>query len=398
MSEYQYYEFQAIDRPLTNVEIDELRKCSSRARITPTSFVNEYSWGNFRGDRDRWIEKYFDASLYLANWGSRELMLRLPAHLMPMNIASHYVAGDSLTIRAQSGRMVIAFGAQEVDTGEWVEGNGWLASLVPIRTQLIRGDYRALYIGWLLGVQNGDIDDEPEPPVPPNMGALSASLQSLANFLGIDQDLIEVAAQSSESVADSSMTSKDAYAWVAELAEEEKNQMLTRILIGDALRFRDEMIRAFEQSRRPAQEISSKNATARRTAAWLLDAAHRHAREREASAAQKAEEAKLRREHEAGEKRRIYLNSLTGKEEKLWTEVEQRIATKAPKEYDAAIERLIDLRDLAMRKSGSADFSQRTDVLRVKHLRKPAFMQRLKAAGLCQAKETNIKHPRTRQP
>jgi hypothetical protein len=41
MSEYQYYEFQAIDRPLSVKEMSELRSCSTRARITPTSFVND---------------------------------------------------------------------------------------------------------------------------------------------------------------------------------------------------------------------------------------------------------------------------------------------------------------------------------------------------------------------
>jgi hypothetical protein len=42
LSEYQYYEFQAIDRPLTDKEMGVLRACSTRARITPTSFVNDY--------------------------------------------------------------------------------------------------------------------------------------------------------------------------------------------------------------------------------------------------------------------------------------------------------------------------------------------------------------------
>jgi hypothetical protein len=35
VSEYQYYEFQAIDRPLTKDQIQELRSISSRAEITP---------------------------------------------------------------------------------------------------------------------------------------------------------------------------------------------------------------------------------------------------------------------------------------------------------------------------------------------------------------------------
>lgn len=45
MSEYQYYELQAIDRPLTAMEMSDLRSYSTRARITQTSFVNESSWG-----------------------------------------------------------------------------------------------------------------------------------------------------------------------------------------------------------------------------------------------------------------------------------------------------------------------------------------------------------------
>jgi hypothetical protein len=41
MSEYQYYEFLAVDRALTKGEIAEVRKMSSRANITATRFVNE---------------------------------------------------------------------------------------------------------------------------------------------------------------------------------------------------------------------------------------------------------------------------------------------------------------------------------------------------------------------
>ena len=71
MSEYQYYEFQAIDRPLTAQEQATLRKYSSRATITSSRFAVDYSWGDFKGNAAEWMEKYFDAFLYLANWGTR---------------------------------------------------------------------------------------------------------------------------------------------------------------------------------------------------------------------------------------------------------------------------------------------------------------------------------------
>ena len=43
MSEYQYYEFAAIDRPLTREQMSRLRALSTRATITPTRFSNFYT-------------------------------------------------------------------------------------------------------------------------------------------------------------------------------------------------------------------------------------------------------------------------------------------------------------------------------------------------------------------
>ena len=88
MSEYQYYEFLAVDRPLTQDQMRDLRTYSSRAQITPSSFVNVDNSGNFKGKPDKWIEKYFDAFLYLANWGTRWLMLRVPKQLLDPDTAS----------------------------------------------------------------------------------------------------------------------------------------------------------------------------------------------------------------------------------------------------------------------------------------------------------------------
>ena len=55
MSEYRYYEFQAIDRPLGEADMEALRTLSTRAQITATSFTNHYKWGDFKGDPNRLI-------------------------------------------------------------------------------------------------------------------------------------------------------------------------------------------------------------------------------------------------------------------------------------------------------------------------------------------------------
>ena len=66
MSEYQYYEFQAIDRQLTDEEQKALRGYSGRARINPTRFVNSYSYGDFRGDESEWMAK--STSMLSSTW------------------------------------------------------------------------------------------------------------------------------------------------------------------------------------------------------------------------------------------------------------------------------------------------------------------------------------------
>jgi hypothetical protein len=103
MSEYQHYEFPAIDRPLSKKEMSELRSHSTRARITTTSFVNHYEWGSFKGESDVWMEKYFDAFLYLANWGTHMLKLSLPSRLLDPAMA---IKHDSILAprAASSGR------------------------------------------------------------------------------------------------------------------------------------------------------------------------------------------------------------------------------------------------------------------------------------------------------
>ena len=74
VSKYQYYEFLALDKPLTDQQRAELRQLSSRADITATRFVNEYNYGDFRGSPEKLMERYFDGFLYPANWGTRRLM------------------------------------------------------------------------------------------------------------------------------------------------------------------------------------------------------------------------------------------------------------------------------------------------------------------------------------
>tara|TARA_R110000850_G_scaffold153556_2_gene276980 strand:- start:1729 stop:2001 length:273 start_codon:yes stop_codon:yes gene_type:complete len=78
MSEYQYYEFLAVGRPLSVDDQRALRAISTRARITATSFTNHYEWGSLKADPARLLLRYFDLHVYVAMWGSKRLLIRLP--------------------------------------------------------------------------------------------------------------------------------------------------------------------------------------------------------------------------------------------------------------------------------------------------------------------------------
>src|SRR5438093_13055017 len=107
MSEYQYGEFRAVDRPLTNEQILELRRYSSRAEITATTFSVEYNWGDFKGDPHTWMDKYFDAFVHLANWGSRWFTLRVPSDLIDAEVVCEYCDDDYLSYRASDKNLIL---------------------------------------------------------------------------------------------------------------------------------------------------------------------------------------------------------------------------------------------------------------------------------------------------
>ncbi len=132
MSEYQYYEFKAVDKPLTEKDMQALRNLSTRARITPTSLVNEYNWGDFKGNPLKLVERYFDAFLYVANWGTHWFMLKLPRQLVDADLVNKYCSGESAVIHEKGDNLIFEFTSETGDY-EWEEDEGWLSSLISLR-------------------------------------------------------------------------------------------------------------------------------------------------------------------------------------------------------------------------------------------------------------------------
>ena len=115
VSEYQYYEFRAVDRALTTREIGELRTISSRAVISRTSFSNYYTFGDLKADPRESLTRYFDASIYFANWMFVDLAFRYSKNAIDVASIRRYRAGRSLDIRVNGADVTVAISAERED-------------------------------------------------------------------------------------------------------------------------------------------------------------------------------------------------------------------------------------------------------------------------------------------
>jgi hypothetical protein len=353
----------------------ELRSFSTRARITPTSFVNDYQWGDFKGDEDAWMEKYFDAFLYFANWGTRVFRLRLSSRLLDPKIAELYCVSDSASVRVHKGNTILTFHSEEEES-EWPEEEDALSVLIPIRTQLAQGDVRALYVGWLLCAQTGELEEEEtEPPVPPGLGELDGSLERLVDFLRLDTDLLEVAAAASPPLRVPTLTRQAIRTWIAGQPLAGKDDYLERFIA-------EEPAVGVELQRRIVGRNSAVASREPRAGSTLLRMAQELGDERRRAAAARAEAERERREAESAAARSKYLGELIRKEPAVWREIANLIATKHPASYDRAVGLLVDLRDAVAAYGGDASFLTRLRALRREHERKPSLLARIEGAGL----------------
>lgn len=382
MSTYQYYEFQAVDRSLTPGELDALRAISKRATITPTRFQNVYSYGDFGGDPLALMTDFFDAFVYVANWGTHKLMLRLPRADFEPSLAQPYAVEFSFDVHERDDVVILDFDSEGGDDEDyyWItdeEAAAWLPALLPLRAELARGDTRALYLGWLGAAFTHEEEDEVvEPPAPPGLGELSPALKTLASFLRISEDLLAIAAANSPALP-AAPSDDDLRQWISRLPADEKDALLVA-LAADAPRAQADLTRRFHQEMSPPLPAHAGG----RRLVQMLAAAEEHAkvRLRREAAEEAAEQA--RREREAAAAREAYLDSIAGKEEALWEQIPSLIAAMQAREYEQAVQLLTDLRDLAARHDRAGDFTARLAALRQEYAKRRGLMTRLDKAGL----------------
>ncbi len=364
MSEYQYYEFQTLDHPMTPEALAEMRSLSSRVQLTPTSAKFTYNYGNFRGDPYNILAQHFDAMLYITNWGTRQLMFRFPQKTIPAEVMAAYQHPNGLTWSAEGGYIILNIERDnENGDSDWLDDDGLLGGLTQARNDILSGDYRALYLAWLVAAESepeeyDDDDDEGEEdseelreaPVPPGLKTLSSTLKNIMVFFEIDPNLVKAAAQTSP--AAEKLTQKLGES-ISLLSDAEKHDFLRRLLDGEprlniALTHRLRELSGAGNAQLPSGE--------RRTFRQLVDVSEALWDQQQAAEKQKSEQAHLKK-----------LESLAPQEAQLWAKVAELIAEKKVRAYDEAIPHLVNLRDLLTHQGRVAEFQAKLTAIKTQY-------------------------------
>jgi hypothetical protein len=370
MSEYQYYEWQTVDRPLSPIERDAVSGLSSHMETaTSTQAIVTYSWGDFKHDPRQVLLQYFDAYLYMANWGTRRLLFRFPKSVIDPLAIQPYCREDFLSLDLKGNYYILEFSLDDDEPDyEWLEGEGMLGKLTPIREQIMQGDYRALYLSWLKAVSievPEEDNPETEPPIPAGLGKLNSSHQAFIEFFELDEYLVRAAAKASPPLQPASVAPLEKA--LTQLSREECENFLRQVLNNEP-QARMALQKRLEQL---AGTKPASTGQGQRQAGNLFKEAERL--EREA----------LRQKKAAAERKRIQeLLDLAEREEATWRWVESLIGQKQAKPYDEATKLLADLRDLAIYQNRLPQFQERFLVIKEKYSNRPTLMGRFSRAGL----------------
>jgi hypothetical protein len=372
---FSYFNIQRgnpIDRPLDRAAQEALRSISSRAKITATSFTNHYEWGDFKGDPREFMERWFDLHLYLANWGTRRFMMRVPERLLRREDVERFVRDpDRIGVWTFGESLIVDAIRDDVETDdqwdeEWDEGSGWLAALAPLRADVASGDLRLFYLAWLMAVEKELVQDDEVEPLP-GIGPLSGALEAFAGFFGIDPDLVQAAAEGG--TGDATIPEGRMREALAGIGEDEKTELLLRVIEGDG--------HVAAELKRRIRERPATPGAAGRTVGALRGRAREIAAARDRAEAERREAERRREAALAEEARRVRLAALKHRGAKVWQEIETEIARRNPSGYDRATSLLSDLQALAVEEGSQDDFDHRLESLRARHGSKGRFIERL---------------------
>ncbi|NOQ14664.1 MAG: hypothetical protein GQ583_09350 [Methyloprofundus sp.] len=368
MSEYQYYEFKAIDNALNENQKAELHQLSSRAEVSShhASFV--YHYGDFRGNVEQLMQSSFDAMVYLSNWGNKRLMFRLPCDLVDTCEWRDFFISEAIekTLCSDKQNFILDFNFQDEDSDSWTEGEGWLDDLCELRNDIIGGDFRVLYLAWLKACQllpywDDGADKIYEPLVPAGLNDLNPALKQFILYVELDEQLVNAAAQKSPNLT---VKIRDTKSLIAQLSPQEQQQFLVKLSNNEA-NLSAALNHRLNKLNQSEPAITSTK-IAPRTYQELTEIA-----EDLTLRAEKKQQEKIKKDRENE------LKSLLGQQEMMWRAVDDFIEQKNSSAYNKALKHLITLHELAAFEKKGTEFNQRILKLKETYSRRRGLLERL---------------------
>lgn len=347
MSEYQYLEFQAVDRPLNDKQLAFAERQSSRAEVSRRSLTVEYHYSDFRGDVDGLLRSGFDVFLHYANFGVREIRLRLPGGFPFRKIVwSKFVDGERLKwskdATGKGGILKLLPYHEAGEIEEAWEFDEYVDAAIQIRERLIAGDLRGLYLLWLCAADDdyNDPNETIEPPVPHGIAELPGRSENLLTFFGLDTLLLKAAAEGVENTPANVALDNALEDWVRSLSVEQSKALLTRFLVEDSQAIKTETLAEI----RDAQPSISWPATEKkRTFNQLLERCNM-LRSEETRIRQQEADAKAKREAAKAEKERLArMKEMVASPAKWLRKAEEMAKARGTENYKAAADILADL-------------------------------------------------------
>jgi hypothetical protein len=350
MSEFQYVAFRALDAPVSAKNLQFMRQQSTRAEITPWSFENHYSFGDFHGDAPEMLRRGYDFHFHYADFGIRKLMIRFPTGLPALTPAKPYLKDGSLRIlKDKHGPGTVLCIQPFIEPGEedeLIEPEVFFDRLLPLRAEILNGDLRPLYLAHLAVACDGEHDPEEEydAPVPAGLNKLTDAQHAMAELFGLSDELISAAADNSPALPRPSDVTAHFIAWLQQRPDDAKNRWLSAWMADCHSSVRNELLAEYQKSHPsppwPTTRLQGTVAQIRAAADAILEEQNRHHAEQ--TARQRAKD----------------LAKMAADPTKVFSKVERLVSERTTHAYQQAAALLADLKE-ALAGSDQSNLAER---------------------------------------
>jgi len=348
MSEYEYVGFRAIDRPLSDAELEFAERQSTRAEVTRRTFDVEYHYSSFHGDVERMLCGGYDIYLTYSNYGTRNIKLRFSRGLPLANKATvPYLDDEMLTWkkdRKGEGGILSVNPYIEEALEPIFDFEKFFDAASHVRQLLLNGDLRGLYLLWLcVSIDDrADATEWIEPRVPHGLGQIPEMASELLNFFDSDPLLLRAAASGVPDIGPDTPADRAVGHWLETLSAKEAKRIVERLVNEDSARVKSDVLSAFHDAN---SDVDWPCTTVGRTVAELFEQHDVLCREENARQERQAKAKEKRKAAKAERERRARMKEMTASPQIWLDHVDNMVSQRGTQNYRDAAELLADLRD-----------------------------------------------------